>query len=486
MSSGSDGTIRICNMSTSRKHVIVIGGGVSGLTCAYRLHQRGWNVTVLEAGNRVGGFLQSASHPAGFRYEEGPLHFVDSPPIMALIREVGLENDLVTADLLLPRFVYYRHGLHALPFTLRGLLSTRLIGLGSKMKALRECLGSAGADGARESVADLIAWRFGREVLQRIAAPVVASTHAGDANRLSTRFVCPDRLRPERDTGSALKSFVRSCHDSDSGGRGERFCSFTKGLHALPRRLAEKLGKENVELGVQLKKIVPATQDGKSRFVFQLVLSDGERETQADAVVFAAPAFRTAEMVEPFADKLAQELFSIEHPPLIVSSVTYSREDVARPTEGYGVLVPRDQGVRMLACIWSSSIFPGRAPEGLVLMTILLGGATDTDIALAGDDKIVAVLKRDLKSTLGIIIAPEVVAMQRYERALPQYTLGHEHRVRRIEAEAARIPGMFLTGNYLRGFSIGACVRTAEETAEQVTDYLEKNSALPRGRSDSE
>jgi oxygen-dependent protoporphyrinogen oxidase len=472
-------------MSTARKHVIVIGGGVSGLTCAYRLQQRGWNVTVLEAANRVGGFLQSASHPAGFRYEEGPLYFVDGPRIMALIREIGLDSDLVTADLMLPRYIYHRHGLHPLPFTLRAFLSTRLIGWGSKLRTLRKSLGRAGAEGSGESVADFIAWRFGREVLQRIAAPVVASTHAGDVNRLSARFVCPDSLCEKRDTASALKGFVRRCHDSESGGKGERLCTFRKGLHDLPRRLAEKLGKENVELGVQLKKIVPSAQNAQSRFLFQLVLSDGERETQADAVVFAAPAFRTAEMVEPFADKLAQELFAIEHPPLTVASVAYNREDVARTTEGFGVLVPSDQGVRMLACIWISSIFPGRAPEGLVLMRVLLGGATDTDIALAGDDKIVAVLKRDLKSTLGIIIAPEVVAMQRYERALPQYTLGHEHRVRRIEAESAKIPGMFLTGNYLRGFSIGACVRTAEETAEQVTAYLEKNSTLPRGRSAS-
>jgi oxygen-dependent protoporphyrinogen oxidase len=470
-------------MSTARKHVIVIGGGVSGLTCAYRLQQRGWNVTVLEAANRVGGFLQSAVHSAGFKYEEGPLYFIDSPRIMALAREVGLDADLVTADLMLPRYVYCRHGLHPLPFALRAFLSTRLIGLGSKMRILREYLGRGGADGSGESVAEFIAGRFGREVLQRIAAPVVASTHAGDVNRLSAQFVCPDFLRRERDTGSALRGFVRSCHDPVSAGRGGRLCSFRKGLHDLPRRLAEKLGKENVELGVQLKKIVPAAQDGKSRFLFQLVLSDGERETQADAVVFAAGAFRTAEMVEPFADKMAQELFSIEHPPLTVVSVAYSREDVAHTTEGFGVLVPSDQGVRMLACIWSSSIFPDRAPEGLVLMRVLLGGATDTDIALAGDDKIVAVLKRDLKSTLGIIITPELVAVQRYERALPQYTLGHEHRLRRIEVEAARIPGMFLTGNYLRGFSIAACVRTAEETAEQVTAYLEKNSTLPRERS---
>jgi protoporphyrinogen/coproporphyrinogen III oxidase len=467
-------------MSTARKHVIVIGGGVSGLTCAYRLQQRGWNVTVLEAANRVGGFLQSATHPAGFRYEEGPLFFVDGARLMTLVREVGLDSDLLTTDLMLPRYVYHRHGLHPLPLTLRALLSTRLIGVGSKLRALREFLGRAGTDGGGETVAEFIASRFGREVLQRVAAPVVASTHAGDVNRLSAEFVCPDLLRRGSDTASDLTGFVRSCHDSDSGGKGERLCSFTKGLRELPRRLAEKLGKENIELGVQLKKIAPAVQDGHSRFLFQLVLSDGERETQADAVVFAAGAFRTAEIVEPFADKLAQELFSIEHPPLTVASVAYSREDVARATEGFGVLVPGDQGVRMLACVWTSSIFPGRAPEGLVLMRVSLGGATDTDIALAGDDKIVAVLKRDLKSTLGIIIAPEVVAMQRYERALPQYTLGHERRVRRIEAEAARIPGMFLTGNYLRGFSIGACVRTAEETAEQVTAYLEEHSTIPR------
>ena len=130
------------------------------------------------------------------------------------------------------------------------------------------------------------------------------------------------------------------------------------------------------------------------------------------------------------------------------------------------------------AVITKNVVAPHTDPtNGVATITL---SATDTDIALAGDDKIVAVLKRDMKSTLGIIIAPEMVAMQRYERALPYCTLGHEHRVRRIEAETARIPGMFLAGNYLRGFSIGACVRAAEETAEQVTAYLEKNSELPR------
>ena len=485
-SSGSDGAIPFCDMSTARKHVIIIGGGVSGLTSAYRLQQRGWNVTVLDAAHRVGGFLQSTSHPAGFRYEEGPLYFVDSPRIMALIREVGLNTDLVTADLMLPRYVYHRHGLHLLPLTLRALLSTRLISLGSKLRALRAHPGKTAQRGHGDSVAELVTWRFGRDVLRRIAAPVVASTHIGDVNRLSAELVCPDLLRHGQDTCSALRSCIQSCHDSSSSGNGRRLCSFRKGLHELPRRLAERLGKENVELGVQLKRIVPATEDGKNRFLLQLELIDGERETQADAIVFAASAFRTAEMVEPFADKLAQELFSIDHPPLTVASLAYSREDIARATEGFGILVPEDQGIRMLACIWSSSIFPDRAPEGIVLMRVLLGGARDTDIALASDDKIVTVLKRDLKATLGIIIAPDVIGMQRYERALPQYTLGHEHRVRRIEAEAARIPGMFLTGNYLRGFSIGACVHTAEETAEQVTAYLEKNSALPREPSASQ
>jgi oxygen-dependent protoporphyrinogen oxidase len=442
---------------------VVIGAGISGLTAAWRLKQQGRPVVVVDSAAEAGGVMRSRLRD-GFLCEEGPNSFQTSPEVLELVREAGLERELVTAGARLPRYIYYKGRLERAPMSPVALLSTPLLTAGEKVRALREPWIERARGQEDESLADFVTRRFGATVLRNFVAPLVSGIYAGDAARLSARAVFPQLVDWERKNGSVLRGLIGSARRAPKPRVRRLLATFREGLQTLPLALAAGLGGGALRLGTR----VEALRSESGRLRLDLHTPSGTEVLPASAVILAAPAYHAAEMVRPLSAALAAELAAIEYPPLASVCIAFRSSEVPRALDGFGFLAPRGEGLRALGCIWSSSLFSGRAPEGSALLTLFLGGATDPGVAGMSDDAVADQVRRDLAAALGIQAPGRVVQIRRLDRAIPQYALGHPARVERIEAELRRIPGLHLAGNYLRGVSIGDCVKQAGELAGRL------------------
>jgi oxygen-dependent protoporphyrinogen oxidase len=454
-------------MKTESRRVIVIGAGIAGLTCAYRLKQAGCPVTVVEATDCVGGVMRTCIE-GDFLCERGPNSFQNTPEILDLVHELGLDQELVTAEARLPRYIFYRGILHRAPMAPASLLTTQLLTAAGKLRIVRELWIRPGSGRRDESLSDFVIRHFGTEALRNFVAPFVSGVYAGDPCRLSARSAFPYLIDLEREYGSLIKGFVLSARRSAKPRRPRRLCSFQQGLQRLPLRLAERIGADSIMLRGQVQNLRAISRGGRNAFTMTVSTAEGSQELAGDAVVIATPAYEAAGLLRSFSTSCANELASIEYPPLAGLCLAYRKSDVPHPLDGFGFLVPRGEGVRILGCIWSSTLFHGRAPADAALLTIFVGGATDTEVASLSDDQVVDAVREDLRTSLKITAAPRIMAIHRYQRAIPQPTLGHEARLQRIDQELGKIPGLYLVGNYLRGVSIPDSVKQASELAKAV------------------
>ncbi|MBI3949269.1 MAG: protoporphyrinogen oxidase [Acidobacteria bacterium] len=458
-----------------RKQVVLIGAGISGLTCAYRLKQKGCDVLLVEREDSVGGVMKSEMRD-GVLTESGPNSFQNAPEIMQLIEEVGLNDELVTAPASAPRYIYYKGRLQEFPMNPPKFFSTPLLTPWGKIRVFLEPFARPAWQN-EESIADFITRRFGREVLEVFVDPFVSGVYAGDPARLCVKSTFPMLIDFEKQYGGVLKGFIKSQKNSSEPRPKRLLCSFKRGLGTLPPRLAELLGDSLVTNAI-IAGLNASGPNGAPRFMLEINQNGCTKAVEADAVVLATPAFVAAETVKSLSEPLARILASIEYPPLASVCLGYDKTAIPRPIEGFGFLVPRSQGLRLLGCLWSSGLFPGRAPEGKVCLTNFVGGATDPAVRELSNAELIQTVHRELQMTLGVKADPHVVAIHRYPRAIPQYNLGHQAKRQQIEEHVSHIPGLFLTGNYLRGVSVGDCVREATSAAGDVAQSLRRRARV--------
>jgi protoporphyrinogen/coproporphyrinogen III oxidase len=447
---------------------IVIGGGISGLACAYHLQQAGIPVRVLDAGVRPGGVI-ATQEKDGFRFELGPQSFLSSEPLLKLIDALGLKNELLHADSRAPRYILFRGQLVPAPLAPPSLLTTPLLGQRTKWRLSTEMFRRTNPPPTDESIATFVRRKFGDELLDRIAAPFVSGIYAGDPEKLSLRASFPKLHEFETKYGSVLRGAMKSRPAKGTPRPG--LCSFREGMETLPRALAARLGdallSETKVLGTRRGKA-----NGNSSFEVD-VTRNGHREILlASAVIMAAPVDAATEILKDVSDKFAAPFARIEYAPVAVVAAGYRRDQVRHAGNGFGFLVPRSEGLRVLGTVWNSSLFPGRAPENMACFTSFAGGATDPALCGMSDDEIVEIICGEVGSILGITGPPVTRMIHRYALALPQYNLGHSEIVSALNAAASPVPGLFLTGNYLSGPSIGSCVERANQTADAVRVYL--------------
>jgi oxygen-dependent protoporphyrinogen oxidase len=465
--------------------VLVIGGGISGLSTAHfllrRLEEDGLEaeVALVEAAPRVGGVLGSDS-VEGFVFERGPNGFLDnSPDTLDLVRDLELEASLRRAEATArDRFLLKDGKLHALPRGPLSFLRSPLLSVRGRLRALSEPFRAKGPPGEDESVATFGRRRLGREVVRTLLDPLVTGVYAGDVERLSIRSAFPRLYAMEREHGSLLGGLRAARraqgHDRRSGPRrgsllGATLSSFDRGLETLSSALRRRLGAR-----VRTEAPVESVRPGDGRFTVRL--RDGRLEDAASVVV-ATPAGRAAGLLGARRPELARALEAIPYAPVAVVCLGYRRGDVAHPLEGYGFLIPRDQGLRTLGVIWTSSLFPEHAPAGCVSLRALVGGARDPDAVDLSVEELVDLVRRDVGPILGIAGAPLVSKVFRHATGIPQYTIGHGRRLERIEDERRAVPGLFLAGNAYRGIAVNDCIREARRVSAEVVDLLRQNAA---------
>ncbi len=447
---------------------IVIGGGISGLACAYRLQQFGVPVTLLEESEHLGGVIESVEKE-GFLFEKGPQSFLATQTLLDLIGELGLEGQLLRSDPKAPRYIFLRGRLQRVPMAPAALLTSSLLGAASKFRLITEPLRRSRPPEKEETVADFVRRKFGNEILDYLVAPFTSGVYAGDPEMLSLRSAFPSVAEWEREYGSVLRGARKS--REASGSPRPSLCSFRRGVAALPRALAEKLGA-TVRAGVHTEAIERVEQDGKAAYEVRISCAGKPECLQAASVVVATPAYAAGKLLASFSRRAEERLSSLAYAPVAFVGNGYYRQQVSHSLDGFGFLVPRKEGLRTLGTVWNSSLFPGRAPDGMVTLSSFAGGATDAGLFQMGDDAIADAVEKEIARILGIEGRPAQRVVWRYARALPQYQLGHAERIAAIREELARFRGLFLAGNYLEGPAIGNCVEQAFKTAEAVRDQL--------------
>lgn len=463
-------------MNSSPK-VAVIGAGISGLACAYRLQQLGLDVTVFESNSAAGGMIESVEQNSVL-FEAGPQSFQGTPALLELIRELALEAQLQKADPRAPRYVLLHGHLRKIPMSPQALLASTLLNPVSRWKIASEPFKKSQPPAEEESVASFVRRKFGNEILEYLVAPFVSGVYAGDPEKLSLKAAFPALDEWERQYGSVLRGAMKSRPPKEQRTGAPPLCSFAHGVATLPRALAAKLG-DAMQYETRAVSVDSASGGQHSHAGagpacgIRIVRNGQEQSAAADAVVIATPAYAAAHLLETSSPHLAHTLSGIAYASVAVVACTYYRQQVGDPLEGFGFLVPRGEKVRTLGTVWNSSLFPGRAHEGHVAITSFIGGATDPDIMNLHEENIAAIVTEENSRILGITGPPVEVAVWRYPRALPQYNLGHGHIVEAIRDAERASPGLFFAGNYLEGPAVGKCVENGFQTAEAVSKYLQ-------------
>jgi oxygen-dependent protoporphyrinogen oxidase len=454
--------------------VVIVGGGLSGLSLAYRLQQAAPHVeiTLLEKDDRPGGKIHTEARD-GFRVEHGPNGFLDTKPTTtALCRDLGLGDRLIPASEAAGknRYLLLRGRLERLPDGFGSFLRSRVLSWRGKWGLLTERFRAPRRGDGDESIDAFARRRAGDEVADVLADAFVTGIHAGDPKLLSLRATFPRLAELEERYGSVMKGFAAAAKERRAAAqaRGEvyqrpgQMWSFREGLQALIDGLRAGLRRPPL-LGAGVRRI--DKQEGTPTWT---VHGEGQERWSADAVVLACPAYEQAAILADLDAELAERINGIPYNRVAVVALGYRRPDVPVALDGFGFLVPQRDRRDLLGVQWCSSIFPDRAPPGLVLLRAMCGGWSRGEMVGWDDARLLAAVRAELRAAMGVTAEPVFHRVVRWDRAIPQYHLGHLGRVAWVEERARRYPGLFLTGNAYRGVAMNDCTERAAALAAEV------------------
>jgi len=503
---------------------IIIGSGISGSSLAHHLtHNHGTpDILLTERNPTVGGNVISKSNDEGFVWEEGPNSFQPTPAICQTVYELGLNDELVLADASLPRFVFWKGAgagdklanLHALPTNLPGdLLTFTLLTWPGRIRAGLGAIGLIAdanpSDGKEESIREFVTRHLGEETFLRIIDPFVSGVYAGDPDQLAMKGALKKihRLEGLGNLGPGLVSgalvrfdeIAQEKRDNPPNPawrtyKGGELGSFQRGLQTLPNRVAEVLGSDRVKTSWTLEQVekIKGT-DGEELFQCTFNVGNGKKEKQiAKSVVMTSPTRVTSQIAKDLVPAAAR-LSEVYSPPVASVTMAYPKTSFkelpggtkSNPLRGFGHLIPRSMNIRSLGTIWSSSLFPNRAPDDYELLLTYIGGARDRGIADMAEEDIFAQVDADNHQVLLKKDAPagKQIGIRVWQTAIPQYNKGHLDILKELEDDEAKCPGLFLGGNYRTGVAFGDCVGYGVTEAKRVVEFLncQKNGVVKDG-----
>jgi oxygen-dependent protoporphyrinogen oxidase len=451
---------------TTRVPVLIVGAGISGLVCAYSLRKSGIDAQIVEASPHPGGVIRSERRD-GFLLELGPQSFSGTRQLLDLCRDLAIENELIEAPPDAPRFLVLDGELRKAPLSPPAFFASPLFSVRTKWSVLRDALGHSTPPDAGESVAAFTRRKFSPELLDKLVAPFVSGIYAGDPEKLSLRAAFPQLFEAEQTAGSIVRGMMRAAKSPKGPKQRPTLQTFRNGNETLIKALATNLGSA-LRCGIEVTTIqragsgLPSPGEG---FLVGAKTEAGTQSLVAGGLILAVPGYVAARLLHPAAESA---LPGVEYAPIAVVSLGYRQQDVKRGLEGFGFLVPRSAGLRTLGTVWNSSLFPGRAPQGSVLLTSFIGGATDPQAVALSAEQISAIVHREIAPLLAIRGVPGFSNVQIYPRALPQYNVGHTTRVGNLARQSSVFLNLKLVGNYLRGPAIGACIEQALRVADEI------------------
>jgi oxygen-dependent protoporphyrinogen oxidase len=460
--------------------VAIVGAGITGLTLAFRLRQRGISVTVYEASDRIGGVIQSIRRD-GYLAEFGPNSILEtSPKIASLITDLGLDPRRIYSEPAAENryLVRYKRPI-LLPASPVKFFGTELFSWGTKLRLFREPFVPPSPPDVEENLADFVVRRLGREFLDYAINPMVSGIYAGDPARLSVKHGFPKLHALEQKYGSLIKGQILGAKERRQRGemskQDAKKLSFDDGLQVLPDTLGSKLA-DVIQFNTTVERIEQTAAGWKV-----CVAAGGKlQQPEHAAVVWTAPTHRLVEVGLATARELdATVLREIYYPPVASIVLGFRREEVAHPLDGFGMLIPQAENFRILGTLFSSSLFPNRAPAGHVTLTTYIGGARAPELAQRPAEDVVAITVEDLRTILGVTGRPTFQHVVFYPKAIPQYNVGYGQFKALMDGIETKAPGMFFAGHFRDGISLGDSILSAHGAAERVSAFWSQRSRQP-------
>lgn len=455
--------------ASSKKKIIVAGGGISGLSTAFWLIKMGYSVSLLEKESTPGGYVQS-EYDSGYLIESGPNSLMDQyPEVRELCSDLGLNDERIEGNSDSKKRYLVKNGrLCSVPLGLGAFIASSLWSVSGKARILGEPFVKK-SSGQEESVASFFERRIGKELVEYGLDPFVSGIYAGDPSLLCVQSTFPRAFALEQNYGSLLKGIFLKGFREKKKYRGKLF-SFRKGLGRLTQGLWEHL-KESIKTGWEVKGL-QGSMTSFPRVSVKGKWRDQDVVEEGDALIMAIPSYVSSSMIVSHSHPLSELLKEIPYAPLVVVYLGFDQSSVEHPMDGFGCLIPHCEGFELLGSLWNSTLFSDRAPEGCVSMTNFLGGTRKSYVLDYSDERLIAVVLKELRTLMGIKASPRFTKVVRYPKAIPQYHLGHQDKLRRMASFLKDFPWLYLTGNYLRGVSVPDCIQQSAQTARQVDSYF--------------
>ncbi len=468
---------------SKRWSVAVIGSGISGMAAAYELSlDPRVQVTVIEREPHLGGVLQTETHN-GWLLDHAADNFIVQPDAaVKLSEELGISDQLIPPSEDDRRALIVHHGKLVptpeglalmRPTKMRAVLATPLLSWQAKLRLMWEPFCPKRRDTEDESLADFVRRRLGKEFLQRIVQPLIAGIYTGDAETLSAQATVPQVVEMEQKYGSlfratlaARKSKTDQASRQASGARYGQFRALKGGSHGLITALQSKLPAGSIMTAQHVETLA---RDETQRWWLQTASS---RLGPYDGVLLGVPAPRQTELLKDVCPEAADELRRIYYASSAIALIGVKAQDLQRPLEGFGFVVPQIEGRDILSVSYASKKYPGRAPEGHFLLRVFMGGAMRPDLMELSDDALIEKAKSEVRSLLAWEGAPVMTKLVRWVQRMPQYHVGHLTRVAKIRASVSTLRGLVLAGNGLDGVGIPQCIRTSREAAKSLIATL--------------
>jgi protoporphyrinogen/coproporphyrinogen III oxidase len=454
--------------------IVVLGAGISGLTAAYLLDKEGFDVTVLEKKNEIGGSIETLFEK-GYLFDRGPNSALETTPLIEqIVNDLKLSDQFVYANRKgNKRYILRNDILHPLPMNPKSFIKSRLFSRRGKLRLFAEPFIGRSKDGYYQSIAEFVKRRLGQEFLDYAINPFVAGVYAGNPEDLSVKSAFPKLYALEEKYGGLIKGTIKSIKERknrpEKSKQDAKMYSFNNGMLVFPKAIADHLGGK-----VHLNSEVYSIEKISSEYKISYSNSGNSSSITCNYIVSTIPAYSASALFGRFDSVLADHLNKIYYPPVLVLYLAYDIKDIGQPLDGFGFLIPAKEKKSFLGAIWSSVLFPNRAGEDKASFTLFVGGARDPEVVNYDKELLIKKVRNEFESLMRIVGEPVFLSYKLWPKAIPQYNLGyveHENYFDKFEKEN---PGILIAGNYREGISVGDCIKNSEKILNKIKNLSNK------------
>ena len=442
------------------QEVIILGGGISGLSAAWFLHQKGIPFRLIEKKSETGGAIHSKKIQ-GSIMDFGPNSLRDrTGKVRKMAEDLGISNDLIQiSEAFKTRYIVRHNKLQSLSPSISSLISTNILSVKAKLRLLKEPFIKRGTS-EDESIGDFLERRIGREAVEYLLDPVFSGIYAGDVSQMSKKSILPKLSGFEQNYGSIAWGAIRSKKEKKE--IKPMVLSFREGIQQLTdgitRHISDRVVHEEV------------TSLGKSEKGYKVVTEEDEYFSRN--IISCIPAYSLGRILEGFEPDLSAELVNIDYAPMLSTQVIFDKSDVNLTKQGFGFLVPRKENIRLLGAIWKSSIFPELSSPDHIQFALMTGGAHDREILTQSKEEVEQEVVAQFCNLMGFKAEPLLVRSHLWQKAIPQFTLGYEQKKEKLNQFEQENPGLYFCGNYRWGVSVPDCIQAAESLVEELSNRL--------------